>query len=230
LPSILSSAKIFNVNVRGKRGNIVQTYPAVEYDFVPNSLNTTPGDLVHFQWEGSDYNPRRGCNDAEGGPPDPNDFVSGGKKNARADRSNAVFLSSMAENLPMDYGAPSSGSGDFSAREASMKAALAGSVPCDVASDGSCVGSIARLAYLNQQSDQGSLELRRGLACLTQAELDGIENKQERETHPLNCAKLNAKPCELGEGLTRYYLTSCLPHMSTHTCSIAHARAHTQRR
>jgi len=60
VPVIASDAKVFNVNVRGKRGNIVQTYPAVEYDFVPNSLALDPGDFVHFQWTGSDYNPRRG--------------------------------------------------------------------------------------------------------------------------------------------------------------------------
>ena len=51
-----------------------------------------------------------------------------------------------------------------------------------------------RLAYLNQQSDLGSLGLRRGRPCLTQDELDDIDNKQQRENHPLNCAKMNAKP------------------------------------
>lgn len=44
--------KVFNLNVRGKRGNIVQTYPAVEYDFHPNTLRMTSADLVHIQWTG----------------------------------------------------------------------------------------------------------------------------------------------------------------------------------
>lgn len=67
-------------------------------DFVPSglSLYTASEDMVHWQWTGSDYNPQRGCNDAEGGPPDGNN----GNQNARADRTNVVELANMAHNYP----------------------------------------------------------------------------------------------------------------------------------
>ena len=45
----------------------MKVYPSVEYDFVPNMLALSTVDMIHFQWTGSDYNPRRGCNDGTGG-------------------------------------------------------------------------------------------------------------------------------------------------------------------
>ena len=44
--------KLYTVQVRGKRGNIVQTFPAVEYDFSPTKLTMREKDMVLFTWTG----------------------------------------------------------------------------------------------------------------------------------------------------------------------------------
>ena len=52
LPQQAQDCRLYNLNVRGKRGNIVRVYPSVEYDFIPNRLNIESGDCIHVQWTG----------------------------------------------------------------------------------------------------------------------------------------------------------------------------------
>lgn len=174
--NIPNDANIYNLNVMGKRGNIVQTYPAIEYKFVPEDLRVKKNDYVHFQWTGSDYNPRRGCNDGEGGPPDPPSplaaAIAAAASNSRADRSNVVMMQMGSDNTPsfFEHGRKISGLHDpETSMFASEEDALA-------------------LAFL----DQHSILQKQGLQCLKEEELEEIPNKNVRENHPQNCAKLNA--------------------------------------
>jgi len=79
-PAAMEGTTIHNLNVRGKRGNVVQTYPGTEYDFVPNRLLCKNGDYIHFQWTGSNTNPNNNAGQGKQGTDRHNAILLAGKK------------------------------------------------------------------------------------------------------------------------------------------------------
>jgi len=86
--------RMYNLNVRGKRGNIVQTFPSVEYDFVPNNLHVVAGDLVHVQWTGSNtHNNGNPAGDGQAG--------DAGEGTGGTDRHNIACTVDASTNFPI---------------------------------------------------------------------------------------------------------------------------------
>eukprot|EP00731_Ephydatia_muelleri_P011690 Em0006g584a len=95
-PSRIPNCTLYNLNVRGKRGNIVQTYPAVEYDFIPNRLTVSKDDCVHIQWTGSNtHNNGNPAGDGQAG--DAGEGLTG------TDRTNVLESPNTNSNYPTPW-------------------------------------------------------------------------------------------------------------------------------
>lgn len=91
--------KIVNVNVQGKRGNIVQTYPAVEYNFFPPVVELALGDCVAMQWTGSNtHNNGNPAGDGQAG--------DAGEGTGGTDRHNLVQLMDKNSSFPLPLDVP----------------------------------------------------------------------------------------------------------------------------
>mmetsp|Transcript_26330 Transcript_26330/g.69184 ORF Transcript_26330/g.69184 Transcript_26330/m.69184 type:complete len:779 (-) Transcript_26330:235-2571(-) len=94
-PTFFRNRDILNINVRGKRCNIVQCFPSVEYDFYPNQVQISTEDIVHFQWTGSNtHNNGNPAGDGQAG--------DAGEGTRGTDRHNVV---EMLSRSPTDFGA-----------------------------------------------------------------------------------------------------------------------------
>jgi len=123
--------RIINLNVRGKRGNIVEAYPAVEYDFTPTQLHVNIGDFVHFQWTGCDTNPNYAGEGTQG-----------------TDRSNIVQEDDGRKNYPMAFDSQTMFPTAAKAFEMANLNQYGGKV-CVAATDTGCCKTIAQLEATN---------------------------------------------------------------------------------
>lgn len=88
------SKPVKNQNVQGKRGNIVQTYPAVEYDFWPKIQEVKVGECIAYAWVGSNTH-------NNGNPGGDGQTGDAGEGQGGTDRHNLVQLSLEEQTYPV---------------------------------------------------------------------------------------------------------------------------------
>lgn len=93
-PTIPTQTVVKILSVQGKRCNIVQCYPAVEYDFVPRELKVSRNDMIQATWTGSNTH-KNGPNGGDGQTGDDGQGKTG------SDRSNIVGLMNRLDNYPL---------------------------------------------------------------------------------------------------------------------------------
>merc|ERR1719242_1115404 len=89
-----NAGSVKNVIVQGKRGNIVQTFPAVEYDFWPKTVTLKANsDCVSFSWTGSNtHNNGNPAGDGQAG--------DAGEGRGGSDRSNLMQIMDKNSTYP----------------------------------------------------------------------------------------------------------------------------------
>jgi len=93
-PAPLQNKVVKNQNVQGKRGNIVQTFPAVEYDFWPKKMNIKTDECISFGWVGSNtHNNGNPAGDGQAG--------DAGEGQGGTDRHNLVQIERKDETYPL---------------------------------------------------------------------------------------------------------------------------------
>jgi len=128
------TSTIYNLAVRGRRGNIAQVRNSMEYDFTPQRLKLSVGDYVHFQWTGSNHNPAGNA----------------GNGRNRWDRSNIVQM--INNDASANYPEPLESQRLFDRKDTAYLAAFIGQAPA-----GGCLDEAAAAA--DDQSTQNCAQL-----------------------------------------------------------------------
>lgn len=156
---VLDNARIVNLNVRGKRGNIVQTFPAVEYDFVPTRATINSEDLVHIQWTGSNTH-------NNGNPGGDGQTGDAGEGRSGTDRHNFLELLNPSDNFPRPFESATmyknmeviwnSVQGEEANNQKNVAIQLASSGYYECSRDGNCEDRIGEKEKVNSTLDEAS--------------------------------------------------------------------------